>query len=60
MMNNTMFTVRQVAQRFAISKATVFTLVHSGELKATRIGNQLRFREEDLREYEERNVVKAA
>ena len=44
-------TVAEVAAVLRLSKMTVYRMVHSGELPATRIGRGFRVRAEVLREY---------
>jgi excisionase family DNA binding protein len=46
-----MYTVDEVAEKLRVSPATVRTLIRQGELKAIRVGGQLRVRREDLEEY---------
>jgi excisionase family DNA binding protein len=46
-----MLTVKQVATRLNVSPSTVRKLIDSGQLKAIRVGIQLRVTEEALAEY---------
>lgn len=46
-----MYTVDEVADMLRISASTVRLLIRQGELKAIRVGGQLRIRKEDLDEY---------
>ena len=45
--------LRAVAARWGVCRNTVLKLVDRGELKAMRIGGQLRFRMATLKAYEE-------
>lgn len=44
-------TVHAIAADLGVSKMTVYRLIHSGELRAMRIGRSFRVRESDLRDY---------
>ena len=46
-----MLTLKQVADRLNVSESTVRKLVKSGQLKAVRVGVQIRITEESLEEY---------
>jgi excisionase family DNA binding protein len=50
-----LLTVGAVCEVLAVSKQTVYRLVHRGELKPTRVGERLRFVPEDVRDYLERH-----
>ena len=43
-----------VAQLLGIGRTTVYRLVNTGELRAVRVGERLRFRPEDVDAYLER------
>ena len=49
-------TVTETAAHLAVSKWTVYRLVREGELRGVRVGQRLRFREEDLVAYLERGL----
>lgn len=49
--------VAEVAKRVALSKASVYALVKSGELPAVRLGGVLRIRRKDFSEFIERSKV---
>jgi len=46
--------VSQLARAWGVSRQHVYILVNAGKLRAIRIGTLLRFRPEDVIEYEER------
>lgn len=46
-----MLTLSEVAGRLNVSIETVRRLIKNGELRAIKVGNQLRVRVEDLEEY---------
>lgn len=50
-----LLTVNQVAAVLGISRPTVYALVRRGELRPTRVGERLRFDQDDIRAYIERN-----
>lgn len=47
----TLLTIRQVAERLAISRNLCYRLVATGKLRAYRIGGAIRFSEEQVQEY---------
>jgi excisionase family DNA binding protein len=47
-MNNQLLTSSQVAERLAISRATLYRLTGEGKLVPVRIGRAVRFRPEDV------------
>ena len=49
-----LMTVNGVAQALAISRDSVYRLVRSGDLRAVRVGERLRFRPVDVEAYLER------
>lgn len=51
-----MLTVPQIAQELAVSRMTVYRLVHDGELPALRIGRSIRIRRHDLNTYIEEAI----
>lgn len=53
-----MLKAKDVMQMLNISRPTIYRLAESGELPAIRVGRGLRFREEDMVEYLERQRVK--
>jgi excisionase family DNA binding protein len=60
-MNSTeFFSPKQLAEMFRVHYQTVLSLINSGELRAERIGGQLRISADAVREYRERNVVRPA
>ncbi len=44
-------TVEEVAAEVRVSKMTVYRMIHSGELRAVRIGRSFRVRREDWDDY---------
>jgi excisionase family DNA binding protein len=40
--SETYLTVQEIAQKYRVSKMTVYRLIHSGELTAVRIGTSYR------------------
>lgn len=52
--HESMLTVKQVAQRLSVSQGLVYKLVRRGELACFRIGSAIRFCEEHLTDYLER------
>ena len=54
------FTVKTLAERWQISAMSVYRLAKRGELKATKIGSQIRFNIDDVRAYEERREDEVA
>lgn len=57
-MENNLFTVKQAAARFAVSRQTVLKWAGSGELKCLKIGNVLRFTPEAIEEFIRANEAK--
>ncbi len=49
-----MYTVEEVAQMLRVSSATVRRLIENGELKAIRVGKQLRISKEAFEDYKEK------
>ncbi len=50
------FTIKEVAADLRITESTVYKLIQSGRLKAFRIGNRLRIRQEDLDKFKEEAI----
>jgi len=46
------YSAETLAERWGVSSATVRNLVRSGDLKAFRIGRQIRIRPQDVEAYE--------
>jgi excisionase family DNA binding protein len=53
-------TVAEVATIMRVSKMTVYRLVHSGELKAIRVGRSFRVPEETVNQYLRESFVAAS
>ena len=51
------FTAESLAELWGVSAATVRTLVRKKELKAFRVGRQIRIRPEAVLDYEDRNTT---
>jgi len=51
MLPDQLYTVEEIAQHLAVSIKSVRRWIGSGELRAYRIGHQLRISEEDLRSF---------
>ena len=49
-----LLTVNELARHLGISKWTVYRLVRSGEVRAVRVGERIRFRPADVDRYLER------
>jgi excisionase family DNA binding protein len=50
-----LLTINELRQALRVSRATIYKLVNSGELRAVRVGERLRFRPEDVDRYLERD-----
>lgn len=48
------FTAETLAQRWGVSSTTIRTLVRTGQLRAFRVGRQIRIRPADVVAYKER------
>jgi excisionase family DNA binding protein len=46
-----LLTVAEVAEQVRVSKMTVYRMIHSGELRAVRVGRSFRVRREDWEDY---------
>jgi excisionase family DNA binding protein len=53
-----MLSVKEVAERLAVSEQTVLKLIERGELATSRVGRQYRVAEADLAAYLERTKVR--
>jgi excisionase family DNA binding protein len=47
----TLLSVRDLAARLQVSRATAYRLIHTGEVPAVRVGGQLRVDPVELRDY---------
>lgn len=52
-----LLTINDVAFRLAISRDSVYRLVRSGALRPLRVGERLRFREQDIDSYLNREAI---
>ena len=50
-MTGEMLTVAEAAAEVRVSKMTVYRMIHSGELRAIRVGRSFRVRREDWDDY---------
>jgi excisionase family DNA binding protein len=50
-----LLTVNAVCGLLAVSRQTLYRLIHAGELNPTRVGERLRFEPADVRTYLERH-----
>ncbi|MCL6507835.1 MAG: helix-turn-helix domain-containing protein [Bryobacteraceae bacterium] len=50
-----LLTLEEVADYLRLSKDTVYRLANTGKLPASKVGNQWRFRKEDVDQWLERN-----
>ena len=51
------WTPRQIAERWLVSSRTVRRLIEAGELRACRVGKQIRVRHSDLLAYEHGQTI---
>ena len=51
-----LFTVKDLAERWAVSTATIYWLAKSGRLESLRIGNSIRFQARTVTNYEQTRV----
>jgi excisionase family DNA binding protein len=58
MMSDRFLTVREVCERYGISKDTVYKKVSLGLIPCIRVGRSIRFGIQDLEEWEQENKVK--
>jgi excisionase family DNA binding protein len=49
-MTDTFLTVKEVAKKLRVSERSIFRYIHSGRLKASKVG-YWRIREKDLKEF---------
>jgi excisionase family DNA binding protein len=49
-----LLTINDVAHQLAISRDSVYRLIRSGAFSPIRVGERLRFRQEDIEDYLER------
>lgn len=50
-MTGEMLTVAEAAAEVRVSKMTIYRMIHSGELRAIRVGRSFRVRREDWDDY---------
>ena len=55
-----LFTVKDLAARWAVCTATIYSLAKSGKLASLRIGNSIRFIERAVDDYERMRIGAAA
>ena len=58
-MANDLFTVDDLARRWQASKSLIYQASSAGRLRKIKIGNLVRFREQDVLDFEEQNAVEA-
>jgi excisionase family DNA binding protein len=46
-----LLTIKDLMERFSISRPTVYRLIRSGELRTVKVGERFRFRVSDLNDY---------
>gem|GEM_PF-3363546 len=51
-----LFTVKDLAARWAVCTATIYLLAKSGRLESLRIGNSIRFSESTVAAYEQTRI----
>jgi excisionase family DNA binding protein len=51
-----LFTVKDLAARWAVCTATIYSLAKSGSLESLRIGNSIRFLESTVHEHEQTRI----
>ncbi len=56
MANNEFFTTEEIAKALKVSKLTVYDLIKKGELKAFRVGRQMRVDAKELENYKSRGM----
>ena len=54
---NALMTIEEVASYFKTSKYTIYRLIQRKEIPASKIGNQWRFKREDIDEWLKTNAV---
>ena len=55
--NDRLLTVAEVAEALRVSTMTIYRMVKSGQLPATRVGRSYRFRRADVQGYLEKGKV---
>ena len=55
--NDRLLTVAEVAEALRVSTMTIYRMVKSGQLPATRVGRSYRFRRADVQSYLEKGKV---
>lgn len=50
-----LMTLEEVAEYLRLSKGTVYRMANSGKIPASKVGNQWRFRKEDVDQWLEQN-----
>lgn len=55
MKNDTVFSSKEVAEKFKVTYLTVFRWIKSGKLKAFKVGKQYRVKQEDLEAFIEQS-----
>ncbi len=53
------YTVRQVAELFQVSTTKVYLMTEKGELRSYKVGNQVRIKASDIREFQNRHTKAA-
>jgi excisionase family DNA binding protein len=51
-----LFTVKELASRWRVCTATIYTLAKTGKLESLRIGNSIRFMETTIAAYEQTRI----
>ena len=54
---NELLTIDDLRRVLQVSRGTVYKIVNSGELRAVRVGERLRFRADDVERYLEREPL---
>ncbi len=60
MKNDTIFSSKEVAEKFKVTYLTVFRWIKSGKLKAFKVGKQYRVKQEDLETFIEQSKSERA
>lgn len=50
-MNETYFTVREIAEKFRVSRQAIYDWIEAGQLKAVRVGRRVRIPESALADF---------
>lgn len=56
MTHKTYLTVEEMALRFGVNTTTIYRLAQQGKLPGFKVGNQWRFNEEHLKNWESRKI----